>query len=426
MTRTTRWLGWSLAAAAGCDPAGNLGTVGARDAGADVAAAVPLSCGAAGGAVGLRDEVVDVTPATALVHDEPLTIGTGHVLRAGGAVSTGGAIYWSAGDDRCGEARGRVWWGARVAQLSFDPDRAIRANWSCLPNTYPALDTTMLRVGDRLGVFYVTHIEATVGAPNDHGYSLGTVTPPPMVFESTQNATDTRRAAAAAFGGGAHVVYADNDGRRFYQRVDGALLAVGDPTPLEGESVPGLREPLGPMPWGDAILALWAVDGGDPVAEVFTGEGLRRDFWSLRTRTGLREYVTVQDARPVAGGLVALLRVGVGASRRGYFARFCEDGRWAMRRVVGDSEEGVLRRLHERWGVVTVAAEDGVRVARFVAVDDDGRRLGPPLVVDRARTLELGDAAEIPATQDDVVLYAQQAAEGDPWQLRATRVTRAD
>jgi hypothetical protein len=426
MTRTTRWLGGSLAVLAGCDPAGDLGTIRARDAGVEAAVPAPLSCLAVGGAEGLRDEVANAAPVMALVHDEPAPVGTGHVLRAGGAVNVNGAVYWSVGDDRCGESRGRLWWGARVLQLSFDPDRAIRTDWTCLPNTYPALDTAMLRVGDQLGVFYTTHIEATLGAPNDYGYNLGTLTRPPMAFSSTQNVLNTRRAAAAAFGDGAHVVYADNEGRRFYQRVDGALMAAGDPSPIEGESIAGLGEPLGPVPWGDAMLAFWGGAGGEAVAEVFTAEGQRRELWSLRGRTGLREPVTLQDVRPVAGGVAALLRVGAGASGRGYFARFCEDGRWAMRRVGGDSVEGVLRRINDRWIVVTVAAEDGGRVARLLAVDDDGRRLGPPLVVDRARTLELGDVAQIPSTQDVVVLYAQQAATSDPWQLRATRVARAD
>lgn len=427
MTRRTIWLAGALAALEGCETAGDLGTVRVRDAGAELATpTTPLSCTEPGGDVGMRDEELAVAPAVPLTHDEPAHVGTAQTFRAGRAVNADGAIYWSVGDDRCGTSEPRMWWGVRMLQLSFDPDRAIRVNWTCLRNTYRALNTTMLRVGDQLGVFYLTHIEETTGVPNDYGYDLGTLTRPPMTFSSTQNALNTRRVTVAAFGDGAHIVYADNGGRRFYQRVDGALLAAGDAVPIEGELPPHLDEPRGVMPWGDAMLAFWNVEDREVIAEVFTETGQRRELWSINTRAGLREPVAMLDVQPVAGGAAALLRVGTGASGRSYFARFCDDGRWAMRRIGGTGTGGVLRRIGDRWIIVRAYTEDSGHVAGLIAVDDDGRRLGPPLVVDRALLLEIGDVAEIPATQDVVVLYTQQSATNDQWQLRATRVTRAE
>jgi hypothetical protein len=416
---------------AGCGGGASLGRLPARDGGVDAGPPeFTLTCAPTVGSARRVDAIVDAPTGIGWALDSTVTVGTGVNLRAGTASVLGTAVYWGAGDDRCGMAANSHWWGVRVARLEYDPDRGVHAMWGCLPNTYSALRVTMLHVGDRLGVLYREHsLLHADGQWTESGHVAGLLDLDPLTFTNSFGPFAGVRVSTEVRDGTVHVLSATPRGEHQYARLDGAMNAVDDPVRV-GDATKGPAElPFGPIPWGDAMLGLWSRPLGERtslVAEVFTEDGSVRERWPLEDRLGLGSgALELYTLSSIEGGLVALLRVGDASNHGGtYITRVCADGRFALQRVADLSSAGTLTRRLDHWLVTLVEpGENGDGVAVTLrAVDDAGRRLGAPVVVDRARALTLGDVVVLPSTNDTVALYDWRESMSQPTQLRAVRV----
>lgn len=429
MSRRALIVGLGCLSWLGCDGGSSLGRVPVAEAGVDAAPPEQaLSCSGTAPTSARVDQIVDAPAGIRWSFDSVYSLGTGVNVRAGSAVVLGSSIYWGAADDRCGMDGASQWWGVRVARLDFDPDRGVRTSWSCLRNTYRALDVTMLRVGERIGVLYREHaLQQTNGQWIETAHAVGSLTFDPIAFTNTYGLIPGTRVSALTRSDGVDLLESRPTGERYLARLDADLGQIGDSARI-GAKGQARDVPFGPLPWGDGELGVWRVgEGAELVFEVehFSLDGEVRSRWTLNDRLGVAVgKLEVTSVVAIEAGALALVRLSETGAEGTYVARLCEDGRTSLRRVADASIGGSLVRRDGHWLVSLEAYalnDDGVTLS-LRAIDDAGRRLGAPVQIDQAREIEEGGVVLLPGTGDAVVLYGWRETMTQPKQLRAVRV----